>query len=81
MPNGVMLTMDGGDVRLVSATIAALGGVHGSCSVLMLISRVYVHRDPIDFWAGINSLGSTALRQSWSSRWASVRSDRRLCVL
>ena len=28
MPNGVMLTMDGGDPRVVTAMIAALGGCH-----------------------------------------------------
>jgi len=58
--NGVMLTMDGGDARVVSAMIAALGVGRGPCSVWMLIfaSMSTGIRLIVDFRVGINCLAA-----------------------
>lgn len=53
LPNGVRLELEGVDAQALSAMIEALG----RCDVPADDDlRIYLHREPIDFRAGINSL-------------------------
>ncbi len=53
LPNGVRLTLECGDANALAAIIGSVGDVKLGADL-----QVYLHREPIDFRAGINSLGS-----------------------